>query len=325
MLGLLPGNITRELEGLDFQVPLVGAAPDIARLLNSTVVQGGKRIRPALTLLMGAILGVPSDRLAPYARAAELTHSASLAHDDVIDVAKTRRGSDSINVVASNRRAVLAGDLLLSQVMVEISRLGEIEAMRELSLAVSDLVRGEWLQLEARGVVRVRRSAVDEVARLKTASLIAWCCWVPALLASLDSDLQQKCREFGSAVGLSFQWIDDVVDFEPAGPKGFAQDLHSGLVNAVGVECLDADPESVPRVQAWFVRSGEPAVEFPWSFAQVEAAQARVRDRARTKMAEALTLLKVIVERTAGTQGRDVSEHVQCFVEVFEALSDRTS
>ena len=179
MLERLPAAVREQLKSLDLRLDTRTPVPEIQILLNRTALAGGKKLRPALCFLMGGLLGLPLADLAPYARAAELTHSASLAHDDVIDTAMKRRNRPTLNAVASNTRAVLAGDLLLARVMVELSARGHVEIIQDLSRAVEDLVSGEWLQLEAKNVVDIERRQLEETARLKTASLIGWVCSVP--------------------------------------------------------------------------------------------------------------------------------------------------
>jgi octaprenyl-diphosphate synthase len=85
----------------------------IGGLLSRTVLSGGKRLRPLLTFLMADLFGIDHEQILPFARVVELVHAATLAHDDVIDNAKMRRGQPSINASTSNKHAVLAGDFLL--------------------------------------------------------------------------------------------------------------------------------------------------------------------------------------------------------------------
>ena len=120
-----------------------------------------------LCFLMGQFLNVDLDKLQAYARAAEFVHAATLAHDDVIDESLIRRNRPTLNARVSNARAVLAGDLLLARVMAELSLLGEVRLIHELSLTVEELVHGEWLQLEARKVAAIHRPHLETVAKKK--------------------------------------------------------------------------------------------------------------------------------------------------------------
>ena len=104
-------RVLRAMERLVFVLPERSSVPEIEALLNRSVLWGGKRLRPLLTFLVADALSVELNEVAPYARASEYTHSATLAHDDVIDEAATRRHRPTINSRSSNSRAVLAGDL----------------------------------------------------------------------------------------------------------------------------------------------------------------------------------------------------------------------
>ena len=101
----IPQHVTRYLAGLDFSLDTKASAPEIPSLLNKTVLDGGKRFRPVLCLLMGDVFGFPPEQMAPFARVAELLHSATLAHDDVIDDSHMRRKRATLNAMSSNSRA----------------------------------------------------------------------------------------------------------------------------------------------------------------------------------------------------------------------------
>ena len=107
---------------------------------------GGKRLRPLLTYLVGNLFQQKIEHIKIYADSIELVHAASLAHDDVIDEAQTRRGFPSINT-RGNKRAVLAGDYLLATVMANLASRGVLPLVREMGQVVASLAWGEWLQL----------------------------------------------------------------------------------------------------------------------------------------------------------------------------------
>src|SRR5690606_31879505 len=113
------------------------------------VLLGGKRLRPLLTYLCGNFFGVKADALDVYAKAIEMVHAASLSHDDVVDGANTRRGKPSINAESSNKQAVLAGDYLLADVIVELTKQGDLTLVQEMSYVIQALAEGEWIQLDA--------------------------------------------------------------------------------------------------------------------------------------------------------------------------------
>lgn len=300
MIRGMPGVVAKSLSAISFDLDTPSRLPEIESLLNCTVLFGGKRFRPLLCLLFGHLLKLDLSKLAPFGRSAEFTHAASLAHDDVIDEAEKRRNRPTINKIASNARAVLAGDILLARVMTEVSGQGSIEITQDLSHVVRELVEGEWLQLEARGRIDVTEAHLERVASQKTASLLAWCCQTPVRLCfptrtpstPQETALFEAAGRFGRSIGLAFQFVDDVLDFESTSEKPFAQDLREGLVNFVTFEMIRANPELKNGVQE--ILMDPSPKKYPWSPQQLEEAQSRVRARAENKLALAELALQEI-------------------------------
>jgi geranylgeranyl pyrophosphate synthase len=281
----LPEDISRSLKDLDLIVRSPTSIPEIPNVLNQTLLAGGKRLRPMLCFLMGKILGVSAEKMATFARSAEFTHSASLAHDDVVDSANIRRHNATLNATTSNARAVLAGDLLLARVMVELSQMGNVQIISDLALVVEDLVNGEWLQLEARGKVDVTFEHLLDVTRRKTASLMSWCCIVPARLSHPeDLKLLESCRRFGHNLGVAFQMVDDIIDYEKSGEKDYAKDVKEGLVNFVMAELLHLNPSLSQQVSQCLGRTDFAP---PWSEAQLSQAIEGVREKSEKYLVHA--------------------------------------
>lgn len=284
--------VKNSIEKLDLVLKTNHSVPEIPDLLNRTVLVGGKRLRPALCFLMGQALGVTADRMIPFARAAEFTHSASLAHDDVVDNASTRRSLRTINAESSSKRAVLAGDLLLARVMVELSQNGDVDIIHDLAMVIEDLVNGEWLQIDIRGSIDTTLGDLIEVSKRKTASLMSWCCIVAARVSeSNSSDLRQLAADFGENLGIAFQMIDDVIDFTEEGEKDFAKDLKEGIVNYVICDLLKRKPEFKPATKELLGKNE--ITTFPWQKYDLEVSIQNVRDlsqaylkRAQEKLAD---------------------------------------
>lgn len=290
---------------IDFRLTPEWRVPEIEERLNATVLAGGKRLRPLLLVLFGQLHGVPESRLAPYARAAELVHAASLAHDDVVDEAELRRDRPTLNAVTSNARAVLAGDLLLSRVVDEVAALGEIGIIRDLAAVIRSLSEAEWLQLEARGLLDPGEAHLVRVARGKTGALMGWCGAVPARLAGASPEGIEAAREFGERLGLAFQRMDDAIDFRATGGKPFAQDLREGLVNFVVQALLEREPGRRPHVAALLGRDFSPEEwsRSPGIDVSLAAAVAAVEADARRDLE--LGLLRL---QEAGTPGEPLAE-----------------
>src|SRR5205807_7813112 len=188
---------------------LAGAAGDLLRA-------GGKRVRPLLLLLSAraAVPGLRARGRVPLALVAELVHSATLLHDDVIDDGLTRRGLPAPRVAYGNAVSVLSGDWLLAASLDLALRSRVPLAMPALVRTLRTLVEGEARQLALRG--RTDFSAEDAlfVAAKKTGSLFAFCGEAGALAAGAPPEVCSALREFGQRAGCAFQITDDLLDFE---------------------------------------------------------------------------------------------------------------
>ena len=317
VLDWLPQSILTEVENLNLSLS-VKTVPEIDHLLSKTVLFRGKKFRPMLCFLMGQTFGVDLPQLRSYARAAEFVHAATLAHDDVIDESPMRRNRPTLNARSSNARAVLAGDLLLARVMAELSSLGRIEIIHDLAQTVEELVSGEWLQLEARRIARVNRHHLETVSKKKTASLMAWCCGTPARLAGYEQDVIEAARQFGEYLGIAFQMIDDIIDYDVKGEKPFAHDIHEGLVNFVTLEMIESNPTLIEPIQRILGVENQSGI-WPWKESELEAASQQVRRRAQAKLEAAEQTLAWLVETTAA-QGRVEPQVRQQSIDALKAV-----
>ncbi len=246
----LPPIVLERSKNLDLNIRSVNAHQAIDNVLSRTVLKGGKRLRPLLTYLMANLFKADFDKMTPFARATELVHAASLSHDDVIDNATMRRGAPSINILASNKKAVLAGDYLLSSVIVDLCSTNELALVSEMSLVIKDLSEGEWLQLDLIESKNYTRELIREVARKKTSSVMSYCTVSPAIFARMPQEVQTICRNFGISLGLAFQLIDDTLDYSAESLKDQELDLKNGIVNAVVFELLSARADLMARFKA---------------------------------------------------------------------------
>ncbi len=226
-------------------IRLTSRNPDIDSLINKTVLNGGKRVRPKLIMLIGKMLGLEPKLLQPVAEAIELVHAATLAHDDVIDNASIRRSLPSINALTSNKKAVLAGDYLLAEVLVDIAGLENPLLLKEIARVISELTEGEWLQLDSIKSENVSRQYVDNIAIRKTGSVMGWCCVAPAIIARLPDYQVSKLRTIGHNIGLLFQWVDDLSDFKQSDESGkeINIDAVNDVMNSVFIRLIEIVPE----------------------------------------------------------------------------------
>lgn len=243
----IPEDILDRSKHLDLVIRSSLCHQAIDDVLSKTVLNGGKRLRPLLTFLTGNLFRVDLDKLTPYARASELVHAASLSHDDVIDNATLRRGAPSINVLASNKKAVLAGDYLLSKVIVDLCAANDLELVSRMSKVIKDLSEGEWLQLDLLTNRNYSREAILEVAKMKTSSVMSYCTVAPAILAAESKEVIGAASDFGVHLGIAFQLIDDTLDFSKTSDKDALLDLENNVVNAVFYEYLESRSGLIER------------------------------------------------------------------------------
>src|SRR6201993_919390 len=171
---------------------------------------GGKRLRPMLVLLCGRLFGPSNAGLIRLAAVVEMIHTATLVHDDVIDMAKTRRGRPSINVVWGNHTSVLAGDWLYMQAFHVALRERNFSILDVLITLTQIMVEGELLQLERIGKIGVTEADYMELIDRKTASLFSACARLGALSVGATTDDESRLGEYAWNLGIAFQLIDDI-------------------------------------------------------------------------------------------------------------------
>lgn len=183
------------------------------KITHYIIKRKGKQMRPMFVFLSSKVCGNITPATYTAASLIELLHTATLVHDDVVDVAHTRRGFFSINAVWKNKIAVLVGDYLLSRGLLLSIDNGEFDLLRIVSNAVKEMSEGELLQQEKSRLLNITEEVYFEIISQKTASLIAACCKSGANAAGASADDQQRMYEFGLKIGLAFQIKDDLLDY----------------------------------------------------------------------------------------------------------------
>jgi octaprenyl-diphosphate synthase len=204
---------------------------------------GGKRLRPILVLLCGRLFGESNPGLIRMAAVVEMIHTATLVHDDVIDMAKTRRGRPSINIVWGNHTSVLAGDWLYMQAFQVALRERNFPILDLLINLTQMMVEGELLQLERIGKIGVSEADYMELIDRKTASLFSACARLGALAQGAAEREETRLGEYAWNLGIAFQLIDDVLDFtsrEKILGKPVGNDLREGKVTLPLIYSLEA-------------------------------------------------------------------------------------
>ncbi|NEQ46345.1 MAG: solanesyl diphosphate synthase [Leptolyngbya sp. SIOISBB] len=209
---------------------------------------GGKRIRPAIVLLLARAISTEADILPQHRRLAEITemiHTASLVHDDVVDESDVRRGVPTVHSSFGNRVAVLAGDFLFAQSSWYLANLDNLTVVKLLSEVIMDLAEGEIQQGLNRFDTDLTLEAYLDKSYYKTASLIANSAKSVGVLSGLPDHQLDNLYAYGRYLGLAFQIVDDILDFTGSSEvlgKPAGSDLQSGNLTAPVLFALEEQP-----------------------------------------------------------------------------------
>lgn len=228
----------------------------LSEMLRMVLGGGGKLLRPALALLSGRFGDYNLDLLAPLAASVELLHTATLVHDDVIDVASTRRGRPTVNSAFHNSTTVMLGDYLFAHAAEQIARTDNIRVIRLFSNTLMIMAKGEIRQDLA--AYDSRQTVLDYLHRIggKTASLFATACEGGAIVAGEPEEWIEAMHEYGYNFGMAFQIVDDILDFtgdEAQMGKPVGSDLMQGTLTLPSLLLMERQPKS-NAVQRYFSR-----------------------------------------------------------------------
>jgi octaprenyl-diphosphate synthase len=199
-------------------VPLVG------QVSQYIISAGGKRLRPALLLLVSAALGYDGPHRFTLAAVVEFIHTATLLHDDVVDESTLRRGRATANENFGNPASVLVGDFLYSRAFQMMLDANDMRIMAILADATNVIAEGEVLQLMNMHDASLDEAGYLRVIRSKTAKLFEASARLGAVLAGASPAIEEACAGYGQALGTAFQVIDDVLDYD-----GDAQEMGKNL------------------------------------------------------------------------------------------------
>ncbi|TRU29140.1 MAG: solanesyl diphosphate synthase [Microcystis aeruginosa Ma_MB_S_20031200_S102] len=243
---------------------LVGARhPILAAAAEHLFEAGGKRVRPAIVLLVSRATMLDRDITPRHRRLAEITemiHTASLVHDDVVDEAELRRSVPTVNSLFDNRVAVLAGDFLFAQSSWYLANLDNLEVVKLLSEVIRDFAEGEIQQGINRFDTSISLEAYLEKSYYKTASLIANSAKAAGVLSEQSAEVNHHLYNYGRNLGLAFQIVDDILDFtsptEVLG-KPSGSDLISGNITAPALFALEENSYIEVLLEREFSQEGD--------------------------------------------------------------------
>ncbi len=232
----------------------------IAFLGDYLRASGGKRVRPALTILSNYAVGGQGSRYNSIRMATvmEFLHTATLVHDDIIDDADTRRDRPTVNALYGNQTAVLMGDWLYMSAFETSLAERSLPILDILTAVTRKMTEGELLQLNLLGRTDVSESQYLDVLQRKTAYLFSACCQVGAMLGGAGERQRQALADYGVNLGTAFQLVDDLLDFtagDDALGKASGVDLIAGKVTLPLIYLLESDSSGREMVET-VIREG---------------------------------------------------------------------
>lgn len=248
------------------------------------VLYGGKRVRPLIVLLFCKIFSCNESKAVSMASAIELIHTATLLHDDVVDLSDKRRGKLTVNNVWGNKEAILVGDFLYTrsfQIMVNVNSL---EILKLMSYTTNIMSEGEVTQLVNRGNFDIKEKDCLNIAKCKTAQLFSAAASVGAILVSADEKLKIAANDYGLYLGMAYQLIDDMLDYATDDirfGKKIGTDITSStftlpLVYVMNTDCLkkalirdilsaNLDEDAIFKIRKFVLESN--AIDYTFSLA----------------------------------------------------------
>jgi len=195
-------------------------APRIPEVTAHLVEAGGKRLRPMLTLGAARMCGYDGPYHVHLAATVEFIHTATLLHDDVVDESQQRRGRPTANLLWDNTSSVLVGDYLFARSFQLMTETGSIRVLRILSNAAATIAEGEVLQLTAARDLATTEETYLKIVRGKTAALFSAAMEVGGVIAGQDDSRVQAMFDYGDALGIAFQMVDDILDYAGSDATG---------------------------------------------------------------------------------------------------------
>jgi octaprenyl-diphosphate synthase len=300
----------------EISVESVASVEAITTINQYLQAGGGKRLRPALLLLCARLFGPPNPCARRLAAVVEMIHTATLVHDDVIDLASKRRGRPSTNVIWGNHMAVLAGDWLYMQAFQVALRERHFHLLEVLISLTQMMVEGELLQLERLQKIDISEADYMELVDRKTASLFSACARLGAIAAGADEANENQLADFAWNLGMAFQLVDDILDFtstEKILGKPSGNDLREGKVTLPMIYALEkASPAERQTVAAILTDGSYENVPFMQVVKMLDHHKSiqRSYERARGFTEKALSLIGTFPDSPAQQALRDIVDLV---------------
>jgi geranylgeranyl pyrophosphate synthase len=240
--------IQDDLEKVEQSIEAASEAsfPRLTELLKYALHSGGKRIRPALTLLCGKFYVYDVSLLVPMAAATELLHTATLVHDDIVDHSPVRRGKPTVSCTWDDNSALLLGDYLFAKAGSLAASTGNMRVVQLFAQTLMTISGGEVRQTVFTFDVKRAREYYYSWISAKTACLFAMASESGAILSRASEDAIQALKNYGHYFGMAFQVVDDILDFignEAEVGKPVGSDLGEGAVTLPTILYVESHPD----------------------------------------------------------------------------------
>lgn len=252
--------------------------PMVENIGHYIVDAGGKRLRPLLVLLTAAALGKVDASHIKFAAVIEFIHTATLLHDDVVDISSLRRGRPTANAEFGNAPSVLVGDFLYTRAFQLMVQLADMDILDHMADTTNTIAEGEVMQLTRAGNADTSQEQYLDVITRKTAVLFSAACYGTATLSGESAPCRQALHDFGLNLGIAFQIVDDVLDY-------------------------DGDPEAMGKNVGDDLTEGKPTLPLIYAIAKgTPQEQALVRRAITEKTAEQIDDVLAAVHRCGALQ-----------------------
>lgn len=296
--------IANDMGGMDAVITkrLQSEVPLVSQVSHYIIAAGGKRLRPALLLMMCGALGYQGEQRFNMAAVVEFIHTATLLHDDVVDESTLRRGRATANEAFGNPASVLVGDFLYSRAFQMMVDAGDMRIMQTLAEATNVIAEGEVLQLMNMHDASLTEEGYLLVIRSKTAKLFEASSRLAALLAKSSPLVEKSCADYGQALGTAFQVIDDVLDYDgdvQVMGKNLGDDLREGKATLPLIIAMQrGSPQERSIVREAIETGGTASMAHIIEIVQKTGALTATRDAAAVEAQRALDALQNLPQNT---------------------------
>lgn len=226
----------------------IGLINDIGEYV---LLYGGKRVRPLIAILFGKIFGCMSDKTILMSSIIELIHTATLLHDDVVDVSEKRRGKLSVNAMWGNKEAILVGDFLYTRSFQMMVNVNDMDILKLMAATTNIMSEGEVNQLIHQKNFDISEEDYFNIIKCKTAQLFAASSLSSAILAKVDTKLCDAAFSYGMHLGMAYQLIDDMLDYHTDDErfgKNVGDDIFGGTFTLPLIYAMSNDKSSKLKI-----------------------------------------------------------------------------